>query len=96
MSAGLPMTVRDMSCVAKRKYLMCQYHAYLCTPSDLITGEKLHPLANHCPVESTPSELETLQSLYQQLVPSRDLDIAMVSDWGRIDMNDLLEEESRV
>lgn len=75
---------------------------------DLVTGQALgeqwvcprchislsgHP--SHCemPQQQHINVLDIFKGLYQELVPSNNLDIAMVTDWERIDMNDLFEEE---
>lgn len=41
-------------------------------------------------------ELDCLQCLYQQLVPTKDLDVAMVTEWGRGDMKELFTTQCLV
>ena len=39
--------------------------------------------------DSDKCELDSLQCLYQLLVPTEDLDVAMVTEWGRGNMKEL-------
>lgn len=38
------------------------------------------------------SEVGILKRLYQQLVPSSELDVTMVTEWTKVDMKEAIEE----
>lgn len=46
--------------------------------------------------KSGHSELNTLKCLYQQLVPCSELDVSLVTDWDRVDVRELFEDESHI
>lgn len=90
-SGGGLGTVADLSCIAKyllSRPLQEQQPASHCEDSNW-------PTTNHC-----SSELDELRSLYQELIPSNQLDTTMVTEWERTELfedaslSPLLEDDS--
>ena len=58
----------------------------------MLHGEDEHGLSRQGK-ESGKSHLDDLKAMYQQLTPSSQLDITMVTEWGRTDIQEFFDDD---
>lgn len=91
---GSKFLTADLGCIADGKHLnICPFlsHSHYLAPPSLhpafFCGEQGCLQLSNC----SKTESNELRTGYHQLIPNSQLDIAMVTDWERTDMNAVFE-----